>query len=108
MGVQIKEKAIAIAESRNILFAVGLSIVFCIALYIFFANSTVRTLSVLQNTKEEVQAITMRVSEMESQRLISENTINPDLAVSLGFVEANSKTFIVKGNAKTAINFNSR
>lgn len=108
MGVQIKQKAIAIAESRSAFFAVGLSIIFCIALYIFFANSTVRTLSVLENTKEEVQSVTMKVSEMESQRLIYESTINPELAVSLGFVEANSKTFIIKGRDKTAINFNSR
>lgn len=108
MGVQIKEKAISIAESRLAFLGLGLSILFCVALYIFFANSTVRTLSLLEKTEERVQSITMSVSEMESERLISENSINPELASSFGLMEASNKTFIIKGSGRTAINFNSR
>lgn len=108
MGLYIKEKAIAVAVNRSAFLLLGFSIIACVALYIYFANSTVRTLANLQNIKRETQSLSVSVSEMESTRLSMESGITPDFAKTLGLVEVSNKTFIIKGGGRTALNFKSR
>jgi len=71
--------------------------------YIYFANTAVRTLTVLEKTKAQMQSLSMSVSEMESKRLTLENGLNTEKALHLGFVEVSHPTFIMKGSKQTAL-----
>jgi len=71
--------------------------------YVYFANTAVRGLTVLEKTKKEIQSLRIDVSEKESQRLSIENSVITERALSLGFVEVRHPTFIVKNSKKTAL-----
>jgi hypothetical protein len=80
------------------------ALIFAAALfYMYFANTTVHTLTVLQKTKVQMQTLSVEVSEMESRRLSIENNINAARALSLGFVEVNNPIFIMKNAQKTSL-----
>ena len=79
-------------------------LIFAAALsYIYFANVAVRTLTVLQKTKGQMQTLSVEVSEMESERLSIENNMNTAKALQLGFVEVNNPIFIMKSAQKVAL-----
>ncbi len=96
-----RTKALVMHKTSNyaliaLIFAAALS-------YVYFANVAVRTLTVLQKTNEQVQSLSVEVSEMESEHLSVENNINAAKAVQLGFVEVNNPTFIMKTSKNTAL-----
>lgn len=81
-----------------------ISFIFAAALfYIYFANSTVRTLTVLEKTKQQMQSLSVKVGEMESKRLLMENNVNAQKASQLGFVEVNNPIFIMRSSVNTAL-----
>ena len=67
--------------------------------YVYFANITVRTLTILEKTKKQMQSLSIEVSEMESQRLSIENNINEGKALQMGFIEVNNPIFITRKTA---------
>ena len=71
--------------------------------YVYFANSTVRTLTVLEKTKQQMQSLSVKVGEMESQRLAMENNIDTQKALQLGFVEVNNPIFIMRNSKNTVL-----
>ncbi len=71
--------------------------------YVYFANMTVRTLTVLEKTKLEMQSLSIEVSDMESKRLAVENNISTEKALLAGFIEVNNPTFIMRGSRNTAL-----
>lgn len=71
--------------------------------YIYFANVAVRTLTVLEKTKQQMQILSMEVSEMESKRLLVENNMSTEIAQQMGFVAVNNPTFIVKNSKKDTL-----
>jgi hypothetical protein len=71
--------------------------------YVYFANTTVRALTVLEKIKLEEQSLSVNVSEMESKRLSKENGINTEKALYLGFVQVDNPTFIIKNSHNTAL-----
>ena len=71
--------------------------------YIYFANITVRTLTVLEKTKGQMQSLSVKVSEMESERLAIENNVSIEKALHLNFVEVNNPIFIMRNSKKTAL-----
>lgn len=73
--------------------------------YAYFANVAVRTLTVLEKSKQQMQSLSVEVSEMESKRLLVDNSVGNDLAQHLGFVEVKNQTFIVNKSQKTALSF---
>lgn len=74
--------------------------------YMYFANTAVRTLTVLEKTKQHLQSVSMEVSEMESKRLAIENDFNTERALALGFVEVKNPVFIIKDSGATTLSFN--
>jgi hypothetical protein len=81
-----------------------IALIFAAALfYMYFANATVRTLTVLEKTKGQMQSLSIEVSEMESKRLSIENSMNATKALSLGFVEVNNPTFIMRSSPKVSL-----
>lgn len=99
----IKEKLIAIMFNRFSSYVLVAFIFACVISYIYFANTAVRTLTVLEKTKDDIQSLTVKVSEMEAKRLAVENRLSGATAKSFGFVEAQNPTFIVSKPAKTAL-----
>lgn len=73
--------------------------------YIYLANITVRTLTILEKTKQHMQSLSIEVSEMESERLSVENDINAEKIQQLGFVEVKHPLFIVKNSKKAVLSF---
>lgn len=81
-----------------------IALIFAAALsYMYFANIAVRTLTILEKTKGQVQTLSVEVSEMESKRLSIENNMNAAKALSLGFVEVNNPIFIMRNAKKTSL-----
>ncbi len=98
----IKEKAISLTLNRYSIYVLGFLVLSCLVLYVYFANSAVRTVTLLQKTKSEIQNLNMMVSEMEAKRLAVDDTLNMESAKDMGFVQVMSQTFIVSKSTKTA------
>lgn len=101
----IREKTIALVLHRVTNYAFITLIFACVISYIYFANAAVRTLTVLEKSKQEMQSLSVEVSEMEAKRLLVDNSISKVLAQHLGFVEVKNQTFIVNKSKKTALSF---
>lgn len=103
MNNLIKQRAEAIMMSKTIQYTMA-SLIFAVALfYVYFANVAVRTLTSLERIKDDIQTISIEVSEMESERLLLQNSVNSKLAARLGFVEVENPTFIMKNSNKAAL-----
>ena len=76
--------------------------------YMYFVNSAVRSVGLLQNFKSEYESLSARVSDLESDSLALENEVSLAKALSLGLTEVQRPIFIVKGGAKQALSFNVR
>ena len=101
----IKEKSVALVLYQGTNYALIVFIFACLISYIYFANVAVRTLTVLERAKQEVQSLNIAVSEMEAERFLVHNSISKVLAQSLGFVDVVHQTFIVDKSKKTAFSF---
>lgn len=105
MANLIKQKAKAIVLGGITTYFI-IAFIFMVAIfYVYFANKAVRTLTVLEKTRDEMQSLSMKVSEMESKRLAMENGISTEKALQMGFKEVNNPIFIVKNN-KTSLTLN--
>lgn len=101
----LKEKIIAMVFNKKTNFVILGLILSCLFSYAYFANSAVHALADLQNTKSDMQALNVEVSEMESKRLSLDNSINPELAKNMGFVEIKNQTFIMDKPSNAALSF---
>jgi hypothetical protein len=70
---------------------------------VYFANTAVRTLTVLEKTKGQIQSLDVKVSDMESKRLSVENNVNTKIALQMGFVQVDHPTFVLKNSKKTSL-----
>ena len=102
----IKEKSVALILFRPIHYTLAILIFACLIFYVYFANTAVHTLTMLEKTKGELQSLSVEVSELEGKRLFVQNSINKALAQSLGFVSVSEQTFIVNKSKKTTLSFN--
>jgi len=101
----IKQKTITLVMN-NIANYTLIAFILALALfYAYFANAAVRTLTILEKNKQQIQSLSVLVSEIESEHLAVENSISPEKAWQLGFVEVNNPTFIMKNSKKTALSF---
>lgn len=105
MSEAIKQRTKVLVMNRATNYALGFLIIAAAISYIYFANIAVRTLTVLEKTKVQVQSLSVEVSEMETKRLLAQNAISQSLAQQMGFVEVNNPTFIMKGGSKATLSF---
>lgn len=98
----IKQKTKTFAINRTVNYMLTALIFITVLFYAYFANTTVRTLTVLEKIKRQMQSLSMEVSERESERLLVEENINTKTALQLGLVEINHSTFVTKTSQKTA------
>ena len=101
----IKEKTATLVLHRSTNYVLATAIFMCLVFYVYFANVAVHTLTVLEKTKEDTQALSTKVSDMESKRILVQNSISKNLALSLGLVEVSGQTFIVNKSKKTTLSF---
>lgn len=101
----IKQKTATIAMHRASSYALIAFIFAAILSYMYFANIAVRRLTLLEKTKQQMQSLSVEVSELESQRLSVENGINTEKALRLGFVEINHQTFVMKNSRNNSLSF---
>lgn len=81
-----------------------IALIFAAALfYVYFANITIRTVTLMEKTKQEMRSLSVEVSEMESKRLSMENNISVARAEQMGFVEVSHPTFITNSTPKTTL-----
>ena len=74
-----------------------------IIFYIYFAGTAVHTLTILEKTKQQMQSLTIKVGDLESERLLVENKINTQTALQMGLVEVDHPTFIMKNSKRTSL-----
>jgi hypothetical protein len=99
----IKQNTKALVMHRTTNYIMASFILMAALLYIYFANTTVRTLTVLEKTKQQMQTLSVQVGEMESERLTIENSMNTEKVLQLGFVEINNPIFIMRNSQNTAL-----
>ncbi|MBN2094360.1 MAG: hypothetical protein JW740_03290 [Candidatus Zambryskibacteria bacterium] len=102
----IKNKTLTLVLKKSTNFILLAFIIIVAFLYVCFAGVAVRTLTILEKSKVEMQSLSIEVSEMESKRLALENEVDLEKALALGFIEVNHQTFIIKENKKTALSLN--
>lgn len=100
------QKAISLALNKKSSYVLAVFILLSIMLYVYCANAAVRTLTKLENTKEEMQILAVKVSEMESENLSLSNGMSISRAKSLGFVEVDSQRFIMERRSGLSIKTN--
>lgn len=103
MPDSIKHKTAVLLINKKTHIMLAALIFAAIISYIYFANTAVRTLTILEKTKTQMQSLSMSVSEMESRRLTLENGLNTEKALHLGFVEVSHPTFIMKGSKQNTL-----
>lgn len=103
MFSSIKQNTIAIALHRLTSYVLIAFIFGCIISYIYIANSAVRTLTVLEKTRSDKQSLGVKVSELESQRFVIDNSVDATLASNLGFVEVREATYLMKNIKSTTL-----
>lgn len=84
------------------------AIFLCVISYIYFANSAVRSVTLLENSKPELEMLSARVSDLESRSLALEQKISIERAKTLGLSEVNNPLFLVKGDEREALSLNIR
>ncbi len=99
----IKQKTSTVVLHRTTNFVMLAFVIGCVFCYMYFANATVRTVTLLQKTRGEIQSLSVKVSEMEATRLSVDDKVSVKMAKSLGFVEASDQIFIVNKSQKTAL-----
>ncbi len=63
-------------------------IIFCLLCsYVFFANSAVRNVTKLEQSKRAIQDLSMKVSELEAVQFSAQNTVNIETANHIGLVD---------------------
>ena len=97
----IKQNTKAIVMHKTANYVLTSFIIAAALFYIYFAGTTIHTLTILEKTKVELQSLSVEVSEMESQQLSMENDMNQQKALQLGFVEVNSPIFIMRNSKAT-------
>ncbi|MEK7635021.1 MAG: hypothetical protein AAB446_01140 [Patescibacteria group bacterium] len=95
----IKQKAEVMVMHRATKYALIFFIFAATIFYMYFVNLTVRTLTVLERTKDQMQSLSVLVSEMESKRLSIENSVSTEKALNAGFVEVNNPIFIMRNQS---------
>lgn len=103
MSNLIKQKTTTLVMNKTANYILVSFILIMALFYVYFANTAVRTLTVLEKTKQQVQSLSIMVSEMESKRLALENNLSSEKASRLGLVEVKNPTFIVKDASKTTL-----
>ncbi len=83
-----------------------LGIVFCLFAYVYLANSAVRNVTLLEESRGRIEALSALVSELESQNLILVNQISMERAKSLGLNQADQTLFLVKGKKSESLSLN--
>ncbi len=74
------------------------AIFLCLISYAVFANNAVRSVTTLQNSKAEREALETKVSDLESRSLSFEDKVSIEKAKSIGLKEVEKPVFIVKGS----------
>lgn len=93
---KIKEAVHIMILNNRMNYILGFLILMAVLSYAYFANSAVRTVTALQNTKADSQETRMLVTELESKYLSMENNINLHTATLLGLKESSKPIFLVK------------
>lgn len=94
----VKIKTKAVASNLIAVYILAAAVFAVLVSYIYFANVAVRALTTLEKTKQEMQVLSVKVSELESEKLVIENNISKEKVLSLGFVEVSKPTFIIKSS----------
>lgn len=92
----LKQKTYAITINPFTIYFLIFGLALTVIFYVYFANDAVRTLTVLEKTKFEIQNLSVKISEYESDRLFIENSLNTEKALSLGFTQVNKPNFLMK------------
>lgn len=99
----IKQSTKAIVMHKATNYALAALIFAAAFFYMYLANSAVKTLTVLEKTKIQMQSLSVKVSEMESKRLSMENEMSVQKALSMGLVEINNPIFIMRNSKNVSL-----
>lgn len=99
----VRQKTIAITLNRSMSYGLIALIFACLLSYIYFANRAVRIVTSLEKIKTEVQSLSVKVGDLETKRLLFDNSVSAEMAKHLGFVEVNHQTFIINKSQKSAL-----
>ncbi len=72
-----------------------------ICFYMYFINTTVRNVIATQNIESKISQLNLSISNKEFKYISEKNSINMNLAYSMGFKDASSKIYITEKSTKS-------
>ncbi len=94
--IRVKEIIQLLILNNRLNYVLGFLVLMAIISYVYFANTAVRTVTALQNTKALSADLRAEVTELESKYLSMESSINIHTATLLGLKESSKPIFLVK------------
>ena len=88
------EKILELNREKTLFWTLLCVLFLSASLYIYFINATVHNVVARQNLEDQSSGLTLTIGSEEFQYINSRNTINLDLAYSLGFKETKVKSYI--------------
>jgi len=84
-------------ENQKIIFWILASIIFILILmYSYFVNASVLSVVERKNTNQELTITSSRVAEIESKYFTSLDRVTLNLALSRGFMETETSSFVAR------------
>ena len=92
----MKEKILELDREKTIFWALVGLLFLCAGFYMYFINDTIHNVVERQALESKASALTLSIGSEEFQYISLRNKITLPLAYSLGFKDAETKTFISK------------
>jgi hypothetical protein len=84
-------------DREKILFwTLSSAFVFCIGFYMFCIHATIQNVVLRENLEDKATALSLEIGNKEFEYITMKNSVNLNLAYSLGFSPVSNKTFISK------------
>ena len=96
----------AYAEESRLFYAAAISCVVVFLTYMYFLSSSVAAVVMREELDEEIAEVGTQVSVLEAQYIEMQHAVSSDIASMKGYVVADEKIFIDKGEDTLVLNGN--
>lgn len=103
-------KAIALQQhtEKRIFWGLVALIVCLVSSYIYFVNRTVFTIVKRQNMEKEISTLNSHIGELESKYISTKNSIDLDLAYSLGYKDVAQTKYVTRSQSTKELSLNTK
>jgi hypothetical protein len=94
------EKILQFNKEKSLFWSLLVILILFSAFYIYIVRTTINNVVIRQNFENEASGLSLTIGKEEFEYITKRNSINLDLAYSLGFKDIQNKTFISRSLSK--------